>query len=38
MIGLFCFVLAVLALSFKSKLRSETENVMFLHLVNCLKA
>jgi hypothetical protein len=29
MIGLFCFVLAVLASPFKSKLRLEAENACF---------
>ena len=31
MIGLLCFVLAVLALPFKSKLRLEAENVVLRH-------
>src|SRR6201999_2039186 len=31
MIGLFCFVLAVLGLPFKSKLRLEAENVVLRH-------
>jgi hypothetical protein len=31
MIGLFCFVLAVLASPFKSKLRLEAENAVLRH-------
>jgi hypothetical protein len=31
MIGLFCFVLAVLASPFKSKLRLKAENAVFRH-------
>jgi hypothetical protein len=37
MIGLFCFVLAVLASPFKSKLRLEAENAVLRHQVNVLR-
>src|SRR6266436_3845924 len=37
MIGLFCFVLAVLASPFKSKLRLEAENAVLRHQLNVLK-
>ena len=37
MIGLFCFVLAVLASPFKSKLRLEAENVVLRHQLNVLR-
>jgi len=36
MIGLCCFVLAVLASSFKSKLRLEAENAVLRHQLNVL--
>jgi hypothetical protein len=37
MIGLFCFVLAVLASPFKSKLRLEAENTVLRHQVIVLR-
>jgi hypothetical protein len=37
MIGLFCFVLAVLASPFKSKLRLEAENVVLRHQLIILR-
>ena len=37
MIGLFCFVLAVLASPFKSKVRLEAENAMLRHQLNVLR-
>jgi hypothetical protein len=37
MIGRFCFVLAVLAFPFKSKLRLEAENAMLRHQLNVLR-
>src|ERR1700682_6192934 len=37
MIGLFCFVLAVLAWPFKSKLRLEAEKAMFRHQLIVLR-
>jgi transposase InsO family protein len=37
MIGLFCFVLAVLASPFKSKLRPEAENAVLRHQLNVLR-
>src|ERR1700738_4080185 len=37
MMGLFCFVLAVLASPFKSKLRLEAENVVLRHQLNVLR-
>ena len=37
MIGLFCFVLAVLASPFKSKLRLEAENAVLRHKLNVLR-
>src|ERR1700716_3084513 len=37
MIGLFCFVLAVLALPFRSKLRLEAENAVLRHQLIVLK-
>jgi hypothetical protein len=37
MIGLLCFVLAVLALPFKSKLRLEAENALLRHQLNVLR-
>src|ERR1700736_5534814 len=37
MIGLFCFVLAVLASPFKSKLRLEAENAVLRHQLIVLK-
>ena len=37
MIGLLCFVLAVLALPFKSKLRLEAENAVLRHQLNVLR-
>jgi hypothetical protein len=37
MIGLFCFVLAILASLFKSKLRLEAENAVLRHQLNVLK-
>jgi transposase InsO family protein len=37
MIGLFCFVLAVLASPFKSKLRLEAENAVLRHQLNVLR-
>jgi hypothetical protein len=37
MIGLFCFVLAVLALPFKSKWRLEAENVVLRHQLIVLR-
>ena len=37
MMGLFCFVLAVLASPFKSKLRLEAENVVLRHRLNVLR-
>ena len=37
MIGLFCFVLAVLASPFKSKLRLEAENAVLRHQLTVLK-
>src|SRR5258708_4892539 len=37
MIGLFCFVLAVLASPFKSKLRLEAENAMLRHQLIVLR-
>ena len=37
MIGLLCFVLAILASPFKSKLRLEAENAMLLHQLNVLR-
>src|ERR1700682_619171 len=37
MIGLFCFVLAVLASPFKSKLRLEAENAMLRHQLKFLR-
>ena len=37
MIGLLCFVLAVLASPFKSKIRLEAENAMLRHQLNVLR-
>ena len=37
MIGLLCFVLAILASPFKSKLRLEAENAVLRHQLNVLK-
>ena len=37
MIGLLCFLLAVLALPFKSKLRLEAENAVLRHQLNILR-
>src|ERR1700731_3491855 len=37
MIGLFCFVLAVLASPFKSKLRLEAENAVLRHQLSVLR-
>src|SRR5260370_2366534 len=37
MIGLFCFVLTVLASPFKSKLRLEAENAVLRHQLNVLR-
>src|SRR6202040_2726201 len=37
MIGLFCFVLAVLGLPFKSKLRLEAENAVLRHQLHVLR-
>jgi hypothetical protein len=37
MIGLFCFVLAVLASPFKSRLRLEAENAVLRHQLNVLR-
>jgi hypothetical protein len=37
MIGLFCFVLAVLASPFKSKLRLEAENAVLRHQLNVVR-
>src|ERR1700676_2282128 len=37
MIGLLCFVLTVLALTFKSKLRLEDENAVLRHQLNVLR-
>ena len=37
MIGLFCFVLAVLAAPFKSKLRLEAENAVLRHQLIVLR-
>src|SRR6202007_2116036 len=37
MIGLLCFVLAVLASPFKSKLRLEAENALLLHRLKVLR-
>jgi hypothetical protein len=37
MIGLFCFVLAVLASPFKSKLRLEAENAVLRHQLIILR-
>jgi hypothetical protein len=37
MIGLLCFVLAVLASPFKSKLRLEAENAVFRHQLIVLR-
>jgi hypothetical protein len=37
MIGLLCFVLAVLASPFKSKLRLEAENAVFRHQLNVVR-
>src|SRR6202158_1146001 len=37
MIGLLCFVLAVLALPFKSKLRLEAENAVLRHQLNVVR-
>jgi hypothetical protein len=37
MIGLFCFVLAVLASLFKSKLRLEAENAVLRHQLIVLR-
>jgi hypothetical protein len=37
MIGLFCFVLAVLASPFKSKLRFQAENAMLRHQLSVLR-
>ena len=37
MIGLFCFVLAVLASPFKSKLRLEAENTVLRHQLIVLR-
>jgi hypothetical protein len=37
MIGLFCFVLTVLAYPFKSKLRLETENAVLRHQLNVMR-
>jgi hypothetical protein len=37
MIGILCFVLAVLALPFKSKLRLEAENAVLRHQSNVLR-
>src|SRR5712664_1351092 len=38
MIGLLCFVLAVLASPFKSKMRLEAENAVFRHQLIVLRA
>jgi hypothetical protein len=37
MIGLFCFVLAVLASPFKSKIRLEAENAVLRHQLIALR-
>src|SRR5258707_4191554 len=37
MIGLFCFVLAVLTSPFRSKLRLEAENAVLRHQLNVLR-
>ena len=37
MIGLLCFVLAVLASPFKSKLRLEAENAVLRHRLNLMR-
>ena len=37
MIGLFCFVLAVLESPFKSRLRPEAENAVLRHQLNVLR-
>jgi hypothetical protein len=37
MIGLLCFVLAVLASPFKSKLRLEAENAVLRHQLNVVR-
>jgi hypothetical protein len=37
MIGLLCFVLAILASPFKSKLRLEAENAVLRHQLNVLR-
>ena len=37
MIGLFCFVLTVLASPFKSKLRLEAENAVLRHQLHVLR-
>jgi hypothetical protein len=37
MIGLLCFVLAVLSSPFKSKLRLEAENAVLRHQLNVLR-
>jgi len=37
MIGLFCFVLTVLASPFKSKLRLEAENAVLRHQLNVMR-
>jgi hypothetical protein len=37
MIGLLCFVLAVLASPFKSKLRLEAENAVLRHPLNLMR-
>src|SRR6267154_5623240 len=37
MIGLLCFVLAVLASPFKSKVRLEAENALLRHQLNVLR-
>src|SRR6202043_1676615 len=37
MIGLFCFILAVLGLPFKSRLRLEAENAVLRHQLNVLR-
>jgi hypothetical protein len=37
MIGLFCFVLAVLASPFKSKIRLEAENAVLRHQLIVLR-
>src|ERR1700682_905530 len=37
MIGLFCFILAILASPFKSKLRLEAENAVLRHQLNVFR-